>query len=152
MLTLYNNPKAKISSGLTQGLYFDDDFIPLVDNAIDIAEKHGVTFLFTSGFRMNSDNLSGAVVTPAKMSNHFVGQAWDCSFFVDGKFYNSTFLKEKGIPDLLKASIEEIKGIGLRWGGDFTKVDLVHFDSGLNLSNPELYRQKYNEYHQALQA
>ncbi len=41
--------------------------------------------------------------------------------------------------------IERLEKAGLRWGGRFKKNDEVHFDSGLNLKNPEKWQEIYNE-------
>lgn len=145
MLADYSNPKALINPQLGKVIVFDSDFIPSVDLCIDIGEKYGIKFFFNSGFRKFDQVVSGAIVEPATMSNHFIGHAFDCNYIIGENFYNSKSIRY-GMPEPLIYMIVEIKSHGLRWGGDFSKWDGVHFDDGLNLVNPELYKQKLNEY------
>lgn len=145
MLVDYTNPKALISPQLGKVIVFDKDFIHSVDLCVDIAEKHGVKLFFTSGFRKMDVELTGAIVEASKVSNHFVGHAFDCNFIIGESFYNSKSIRY-GLPEALAAMIAEVKASGLRWGGDFAKWDGVHFDDGLNILNSSMYIKLFNAY------
>jgi len=138
----------KYSSPLVKGkeIYLDEDFAKEVDKLVDIGTPLGITIYFNSGFRLNSNNLHGATVDPAKMSNHFTGTGFDGNLIHRGKFYTSKKL-EGALPDEIIFFIDAWKILGNRWGGDFKKRDVVHFDNGLNLKNPEKWKELYKEYH-----
>ena len=124
----------------------DEYFVPAMDLMADMAEKHDLIIVVTSAFRMNSNHLSGAIVEPATMSNHFVGCAVDVNFILDGEYINSKRL-ETDMPKIIQEFIDHVTISAIRWGGNFQKKDVVHLDNGLNVNNPALYEQKYLEYH-----
>jgi hypothetical protein len=136
------NPLAKF----TKEMLFDDDFIHDINNIVGFAHTLGVSFLFTSGFRKDT-NVQGAIVTPAQMSNHLVGCAFDCNMYLHNKLYNSELLAGV-LPVEIQKVIDYWKNMDYRWGGDFKKKDVVHFDTALNLRHPELWKDKYREYHE----
>ena len=72
--------------------------------------------------------VGGAVVTPATKSQHLIGHAIDCNI-QDGAVLvsSNTFAGHHETP-AAKAFVRAAKAAGLRWGGDFTPVDYVHFD------------------------
>lgn len=105
--------------------------------------------VLTSSFRKDDGRkLQGAIVTPSKRSNHFVGHAIDMNV-LDGSLCNSKCLGNKNKHSAgVKCFISKIKGnIALRWGGDFSKPDPVHIDDGLNRSD----RNQYNQLYESLQ-
>ena len=116
----------------------NEDFKPLLDLMNDKAKELNLKIYVTSSLRYNT-NVKGAIVTPAKMSNHLVGHAIDCNIVDVGKWWNSSKLKNpKG---KVLEFIEYCRSVGIRWGGDFNTPDTVHFDSGLNLKNPKKYKE-----------
>lgn len=125
----------------------DEDIIPQLKQMNDIAVKYGLTVIVTSSFRKDT-NVKGAIVPPAKMSNHLVGQAIDFNLKnkKTGAYYNSTKLGD-GIGEDEQFCREVVKVTGLFWGEAFKVKDSVHIDSRLNKTNPVLWQQKYNKIH-----
>lgn len=124
----------------------DEDFSTYLSKMNEVAIKHKITVIVTSAGRKDT-NVKGAIVTPAQMSNHLVFHAIDCNLksIITGEYFNSEKMKDgKGLDE---AFIQDVKECGLRWGGDFHTVDSVHFDDGLNIHNPELWKKKFNELH-----
>lgn len=109
-----------------------------------IAKELGVKIYVTSSLRTPETTLTGTIVEPSKMSNHWVGCAFDCNLYDDkGKFHNSKLMANpKGV---IKEFIERLKAIGVRWGGDFKKKDVVHFDIPLNIKNKAEWQKIFNE-------
>lgn len=115
------------------------DFLPFIQIIDDACKEHGFIFWVTNSFRKETDVLKGTVVDPAKMSNHKVGMALDGNLqhIATKEWFNSVKMGDgKGIDEKL---IQAIVDKGLRYGGNFRKEDNVHFDSGLNLKNPQRY-------------
>lgn len=127
----------------------DEDFATLLDQMNSIAKEFNLNIIITSSFRKDT-NVAGAIVTPAKMSNHLIGHAIDCNLqdISLGTYFNSKAMADgKGKDfDFCQKIIAETK---LRWGGAFNVPDSVHFDDGLNIHDPELWKEKYNEIHRA---
>lgn len=117
------------------------DFVPYLQKMDIKAEELGLKIFVTSSLRSDT-NVKGAIVTPAKMSNHMVGHAIDCNIMEGKEWWNSKRL-EKPTGNVLKL-IEYCESIGLRWGGTFAKKDTVHFDYPLNLKNPKKWHEIYN--------
>jgi hypothetical protein len=115
-----------------------------INELLHLAMYYDLDIYITSSFRKTLDELHGAIVTPAKMSNHYVGYAFDCNIIDEsGKWWNSKELRQpKGI---VKKFIDDVKELGFRWGGDFSKPDPVHFDIPLNHDNPDLYEKYFYE-------
>lgn len=113
----------------------DVQFVPMLKKINDYAEQAGVFILVTSSFRTSS-NVGGAIVKPAKRSNHMAGHAIDMNVVYDNKrkSANSTELaKYPAVAEPVRIFIKSIKDDGvLRWGGDFNDRDPVHIDDGLN--------------------
>ncbi|XP_078385010.1 uncharacterized protein LOC144667463 [Oculina patagonica] len=95
-----------------------------------------VKIYLTSSFRKDTGGkLSGAIVKPSKISNHFVGHAIDMNIRENGELCTSGCLRDvkKHTPGV-KCFISKIrKHPTLRWGGDFTTPDVVHIDNKVNL-------------------
>ncbi len=113
----------------------DDGFVPVMDHINDVCKKHHFMFIVTSSKR-DSTLVKGAIVPPAKMSNHLVGHAVDGNLknLTTGEYFNSKKMGDRKGDD--EAVISEIESTMTRWGGRFKREDTVHFDSGLNLKNP----------------
>lgn len=101
----------------------------------------------TSSFRKSGQVIGGAIVVPAKRSNHYVGHAIDMNLIENGVWCNSRCPKSDDLDRHIgvKCFIEKIRNDpSLRWGGDFTVRDVVHIDDGVNLRNPSHYNNLYN--------
>ena len=117
------------------------DFIPYLKLMNSKAKDLGLKIHVTSSDR-NSSNVKGTIVEPSKMSNHMVGHAIDCNI-IDGKeWWNSKKLEKPSGKVLI--FIDFCISVGIRWGGNFKKVDTVHFDYPLNLKNPKKWHEIYN--------
>jgi len=90
----------------------------------------------------------GAIVPPAKKSNHLAGHAIDMNLQSASGFFNSSKLKKSNFTNLpieIKDLISLIKNDAvLRWGGDFNKEDPVHIDDKLNLRNKGRWDLKFS--------
>lgn len=123
----------------------DTGFKPALDRIADYAKKHEIKIHVTSSFRADA-NVRGAVVKPARRSNHMVGHAFDFNLSFKGGWANNTMMKKyPDVPEPVKAFIDEIRNDpGLRWGGDFKPIDAIHIDDGFN-QNREAFDKKYKE-------
>lgn len=121
----------------------DQDFALLLDKMNLVAQEFGILVRVTSSYREDA-NVSGAIVVPAKKSNHMVGHAIDCNLhdIASREDFNSRKMGDgKGKDEQFIRAV--VRQTGLRWGGSFNTPDTVHFDDGLNLSNKVLWEQKY---------
>ncbi len=119
-----------------------NDFESTLDKINEVAQKYNITVHIISSYRADA-NVQGAIVKPATHSNHMVGHAIDCNIMHQGKLYNSALMQtDTGI---IRQFINELKTMGIRWGGDFGKPDPVQFDDGLNVNNMTAWMTKYNE-------
>ncbi len=132
------------------------DFIPAMDLFCNYLEFTGCSAKITSSYRPNADNINGAIVKPARRSNHMVGCGIDCDMInTDGKLWLSGDM-EVFSPESPKMNPRIINGISkflslirqskvIRWGGDFHEFDTVHFDNGINVSNTKRWDAIYAE-------
>jgi len=112
-----------------------------------IAVKHQMIVVITSSGRKDT-NVKGAIVTPAKMSNHLVYHAIDCNVKnkTTGEYYNSKKMGDGiGADELFLEDVD--RNTDLRWGQAFNVPDSVHFDDALNIKKPNLWKEKYKELH-----
>ena len=133
----------------------DVNFVDSLNKINGYAQQNNVKIYVTSSFRTSS-NVAGAIVTPAKKSNHMVGHAIDMNIVYNGGWANSAYLKksnESNWNPSVKGFIDAIRqDPGLRWGGDFNAEDPVHIDDGLNLKNPTEWEARYQATQAAWQA
>lgn len=120
----------------------NEDFKPLLNQMNFIALDLSIVVWVTSSLR-HSTSVPGAIVTPAKMSNHLVGHAIDCNLQRGTVWYNS-----KAMASPIGAILDfvlQCEAIGFRWGGRWKGKDCdpVHFDSGLNKRDPEKWKEIY---------
>lgn len=97
----------------------------------DIAEKaktKDVIIKVNQVLRISGVKVTGAVVPPATKSQHLIGHALDCNIVDGTNWNNSKTFKEGDESTSAKEIISELKIAGYRWGGDFNKVDIPHFD------------------------
>src|SRR6185503_15529398 len=105
----------------------DEEFAPLLFQMNEIAVKQNMIVVITSSLRKDT-NVVGAIVEPAKMSNHLVGHAIDCNVInkATGEFFNSKKMGDGTGPD--EIFLEDVdRNTDLRWGVAFMKPDSVHF-------------------------
>lgn len=121
----------------------DYDFKVSMDIINATARKYGIVVVITSSKR-SSTNVPGAIVPPAKMGCHLVGHAIDCNLEVGKEYWNSK--KMDNPSGVVLQFIEELESKGIRWGGRFAKKDSVHFDSGLNIKNPNKWHELNKQY------
>ena len=128
--------------------YVDSDFSPYLTRMNGVLKKYNLVYIVTSSLRRDA-NVKGAIVTPAKKSNHMVGHAIDGNL-LDPKtntLYNSKKMGDgTGIDD--ECCNEIAQTTGLRWGNAFNVKDSVHFDDALNIKNPKLWDEKFKELHE----
>lgn len=110
-----------------------DDFADAVSGTMnDQAKKADVILSITQAFRRHNVPPSGAVVPPATKSQHLVGHALDVNI-VDGSTVNTAAMFNADTEtDNADTFVDAVKGEGLRWGGDFSTTDPVHFDDRLD--------------------
>ena len=133
---------------LGKNIIVDEDFIPVLSKMNEIAIKHNMLVIVTSSFRKDI-KVKGAIVPPAKKSNHLIGQAIDFNLKhkITGAYYNSIKLADDAGPDEVFLT-EVVKSIPhLRWGDAFKIKDSVHIDTELNIRKPTEWQQKYDEIH-----
>lgn len=126
----------------------DSDFEASLNSVNAAAVKNDVLVHVTSSFR-TSTVVPGSIVTPAEKSNHMVGHAIDMNVEYGKKhasYCNSTCLGGT-LPAPVKGFIDDVKGAGLRWGGDFTDRDTVHIDDGLNVNDAAKWDARYKLIH-----
>lgn len=92
-----------------------------------VSNETGYTCLITSSFRdfSKQENLDSSIKANVGFSYHNYGFAIDTNWILGAYRLTSKSTKAQwqnsGIPAIAKR-------FGLRWGGDFTKIDIVHFD------------------------
>ena len=128
-------------------IYVDSQFVGSMNLINEYARENGVEVIVTSSFRMEGRKIKGAIVAPAKMSNHLTGHAIDMNVLYNKTLYESKDLKLQHLPYLPKNVVYFIRDIranpSLRWGGDFKTEDPVHIDDALN-KYPTEWRYRYD--------
>ncbi len=119
-------------------------FCERLDSVNELAIKHNVTVWVTNSTRIGDVKLKGAIVTPARMSNHKVGHAIDMNVQCNRtkEWFNTAKMRDgKGVDNAFLVEVD--LDSKLRWGGRFSRKDEVHIDDGLNIINPKLYKEIY---------
>lgn len=131
-------------------------FVPAMDLFCRYLEIVKCSASINSSYRPNADNIKGAVVTPARRSNHMIGCGIDCNLTdSSGKVWLSKDM-EVFCPESPKYNPKVINEISqflglirrsntIRYGGDFHTPDPIHFDNGINVSNPAKWDALYAE-------
>ena len=124
----------------------DVEFVSSLDAINKHAADNSVNLHVTSSFR-TSTVVPGAIVDPAKQSNHLAGHAIDMNVLYGAskdKWCNSKCLAKSTLPAGVKEFIKAIQDdSSLRWGGDFTKRDTVHIDDGLNVNDAAHWKDRH---------
>lgn len=104
------------------------DFVSWLVSMNDKAKANAVSLRVNQAFRVQGLPVSGAVVPPASKSQHLIGHALDVNI-VDGTTVNTSAMFIAGTAtQAAKDFTKAAKGLGLRWGGDFSPKDPPHFD------------------------
>jgi|GEM_PF-852025 len=127
----------------------DTDFHPALERLDQYAARADVYVFVTQSLRFKDRQPSGAIVPPAKRSNHLVGHAIDMNLYMGNKnpWFNSTKLSRKKLssqPQAVRGFIDMVRNDDtLRWGGDFVKEDPVHIDDNLYGRAPDVWMKKF---------
>ena len=109
-----------------------------------------------SSYRANDKNINGAVVKPARRSNHMIGFGIDCNLIDSkGKEWSSEDM-EVFCPESKKFNSKVVSEIlvflnlirrskTLRYGGDFHTPDPIHYDTPINIQDPKRWDAIYAE-------
>ncbi|MEH2077841.1 MAG: peptidoglycan-binding domain-containing protein [Nostoc sp.] len=120
----------------------DIEFIPHLEKINDFAATNGLEIYVTSSARPWGVPVAGAIIPPARMSNHLIGHAIDMNIQIGRKLYTSHELGDfNSLPSTIQAFFTAIrKHPVLHWGEDFS--DPVHIDDRLNKNYPNTWKQK----------
>ena len=130
----------------------DVQFVPMLKKINNYADEANVVVYITSSFRANA-NVTGAIVKPAKQSNHMAGHGIDMNVtYGNNKWANSKVLaKYPNVPAPVKQFLKSIiDDPDLRWGGKFNPKDPVHIDDGLNRDETKWFK-RYKAMQEAIQ-
>ncbi len=121
----------------------DIEFIPHLEKINDFAATNGLKIFVTSSARPWGVPVGGAIVPPGKMSNHLIGHAIDMNIKIGGTLYTSHQLGNfNSLPSSIQAFFTAIRNHPvLHWGADFN--DPVHIDDRLNISDPNIWKDKF---------
>jgi len=114
--------------------------------AIDSKVLVRISGINGSTFRIDGTYVPGAVVPPAKKSSHLVGHAIDMNVLYGAGYShacNSSCLMSAKRPQPVTDFINAVKAAGMRWGGDFQKIDPVHFDDNYYYASPTKYAEQF---------
>ncbi len=117
-------------------------FVPALDELGRLAHEAGVRVHVTSSLRAYGADVRGAIVPPARRSNHLVGHAIDMNVVGrDGTMCDSGCLaRYPDVPPPVRRFLDAVRRHWLlRWGGDFATPDVVHVDDGFNVRDPEAW-------------
>jgi len=112
-----------------------------------VQDRLGYEVILTSLFRSLSKqeqlDKTNPYATGAGFSYHNFGFAFDCNCKKGKQVLTSKSSKEAWINSGIVAIAKEL---GMRWGGDFKSLDLVHFDDGGTYSITYLREQTIKQF------
>jgi D-alanyl-D-alanine carboxypeptidase len=120
----------------------DATFIDSLKALHKAAEDAQVKLAIIQAFRVEGAPVTETVVTPASKSQHLIGHAIDCNILDGDKRINSETFKRGRQTAAANKFVEGAKKADLRWGGDFSKRDFVHFDDFVK-PNGEGYSMRF---------
>ncbi len=128
-------------------ILIDYYFLNSMKRINNYAKENNLKLYVTSSFRKANQEINGAIVPPARMSNHLAGHAIDMNIEYKGKWYDSKLMYKRNFQNL-PANVQRFfydlrKDKELRWGGDFNRQDPVHIDDYLN-KNPKAWQKRFN--------
>jgi len=120
----------------------DVDFASALRRLDQSARGLQVRLIVTQALRLVGDAVSGAIVPPAKKSQHLIGHAVDLNI-ADGDVLNNSrlYAAKKWTANAKQFADGAVAG-GLRWNAKFSPVDPVHFDLQVDPNAP-LWQAKY---------
>jgi hypothetical protein len=125
----------------------DREFHALLLFLAGVADQLDIKIHVTSSFRRRDETPDGAIVPPAKRSNHLIGHAIDMNLTTAGEWFNSKRLAREQLIDTprnIREFIGEIRAHPLlRWGGDFVRADPVHIDDNFYRRDERLWMRKF---------
>ena len=125
----------------------DSDFIGKIRLIEAYAVENNLEIVIQQSFRVLGEKVENKIVNPYFRSNHFVGHAIDINIKFNGILFNSTKMKKYDeLPYEVKSFIQYCRNNGIRWGGDFTIPDVVHFDDGIGDLNYLIYNRLFSKY------
>jgi hypothetical protein len=123
----------------------DEEFVPCLDFLGKLAQRNQIRIFITSSLREPNKPVANAIVSPAQFSNHHVGHGIDMNILLDDRLISSGELANIEAlptgPQTFLRTLQKMNG-QFRWGGDFSKVDPVHIDNGLNVFHGAAYAEK----------
>jgi hypothetical protein len=127
-----------------QPLRIDREFRPAIEGIEELANDLGLIVWITSSLREPYKPVAGAIVTPAKFSNHHIGHGIDMNLVMNDRWFRSTELgRFDSLPGPIQSFLDGVQSrLKLRWGGKFSTPDPVHIDDGLNLRDRERFDAK----------
>lgn len=138
--TMFTGKPIKVHNGFTAAL----------NRLNNYAKEADVKLLVIDSLRSPDKVLSGTVVTPSKVSNHFVGHAIDMNILYGVNYKtlcNSKEMAKENLPFPVNKFISLIRADKeLRWGGDFKTKDTVHIDDYYN-KDMQKWNKLFNEIH-----
>lgn len=131
-------------------------FIPAMELFCRYLEIVKCSADINSSYRPNANNINGAVVTPARRSNHMIGCGIDANLHDSkGKEWSSEDMEvfcpesKKYNPKITGEILTFLNLIRrsktLRYGGDFRTPDPIHYDNGINIIDPKRWDKMYAE-------
>ena len=109
------------------------------------AKALSLNIVINQAMRVNGQKVTGAVVPPAKKSQHLIGHAIGCNIVDDDIWNNSQIFANGKETENAKKFIAAMKKEGLRWGGDFTNSDTPHFDKQIISVIDYKYKYFFNQ-------
>lgn len=134
VIALFRKPVSNYVFTAEQNIFLDKlqpVFRDLVKKFIaEVQTKTSYSVVITSGYRPEFDS------DYAYGSYHNYGGAIDCNLVKLGKWINSNSTVSEW---KATGAVSIAERIGLRWGGDFSKPDVIHFDFGKKYSTLQLH-------------
>jgi hypothetical protein len=103
-------------------------FVTGLDSLNSAAAGASVRLHLNQTYRRQDVPPSGAVVPPATRSQHLIGQAVDLNIVDGATVVSSAMFLNNTATSAAVALVQAARNTGLRWGGDFSQRDPVHFD------------------------
>ena len=121
-------------------IVIEEGFLQYAKIMENLAVQNNLQILVQQSFRNSDWYIMGAIVPPDERSNHLVGHAIDINISWNRQHFNSVLLGNYvELPRAVKNFISGYENAGIRWGGNFSPSDPVHFDDGINENYPVWY-------------
>lgn len=104
-------------------------FLEDLESIDEAAKAASIKLRINQAFRVAGVPVGGAVVKPATKSQHLIGNAIDWNIENDGKVILAAKTVYSQLPENVQGFLDAVKKAGLRWGGDWSTRDPIHFDA-----------------------